>query len=188
MKCIPLFRIPLFLFPLLLVSCAEDDEPEVSCDGSLAVSVASVDDSGCESATGSISVTGSGGTGSYTFRLDGGSFQSSGTFRQVAAGVHQLTVRDENNCTAVVEETVLSGVTLGAIRPIIVTNCAVANCHNGDRPNLPNYNLDSEILSRVSQIKTRTGDKTMPPPGTSTSLTDGEIQQIACWADDGGPE
>lgn len=40
-----------------------------------------------------------GGTRPFTFKLDGGSFQSDSTFTGVAAGNHTVTTKDANNCT-----------------------------------------------------------------------------------------
>lgn len=49
--------------------------------------------------TTSITCTASGGTGTRSFRLNTGAYQSSGTFSSVPAGTHNVTVRDANNCT-----------------------------------------------------------------------------------------
>ena len=50
----------------------------------------------CFGGTGSITVTASGGTGTYQFSLDGGAFQASGTFLNVAVGAHNVVARDIN--------------------------------------------------------------------------------------------
>ncbi|MFT3911844.1 MAG: T9SS type A sorting domain-containing protein [Ferruginibacter sp.] len=50
--------------------------------------------------TTTVTATSTGGSGSNTFKLDNGSFQSSGSFTGVAAGTHTVTVRDKNSCTA----------------------------------------------------------------------------------------
>lgn len=49
--------------------------------------------------TGSFTITGSGGTPTYQYSLDGGAFQASGTFSDLAAGTYTVTVSDANNCT-----------------------------------------------------------------------------------------
>ena len=46
-----------------------------------------------------ITVTSTGGTGTRTFKLDNGSFQTSNIFSNVLAGVHSITVMDANGCT-----------------------------------------------------------------------------------------
>ena len=51
-------------------------------------------------ATGIVTVVGSGGTGPiYTYKMDNGNFQSSGTFNGLSSGAHVVTVKDANNCT-----------------------------------------------------------------------------------------
>lgn len=53
----------------------------------------------CGSSDGSILVSASGGTGALTYSLDGGAFQSSGTFSNLSSGAYTITVKDANNCT-----------------------------------------------------------------------------------------
>jgi gliding motility-associated-like protein len=48
--------------------------------------------------TGVVTVAGAGGTASYTYSLDGGSFRASGYFEKLGAGAHDVTVRDFNLC------------------------------------------------------------------------------------------
>ena len=50
-------------------------------------------------ANGSVTITGSGGTGPYQYSLDGGSYQASGTFNNLAPTNYTITVRDANLCT-----------------------------------------------------------------------------------------
>ncbi len=55
---------------------------------------------GCNGdATGAVSVTGSGGTGTLNYSLDGGAYQGTGNFTGLLAGNHTVTLRDDNNCT-----------------------------------------------------------------------------------------
>jgi hypothetical protein len=49
--------------------------------------------------TTTITSTAGGGTGTKTFSLNNGSYQTSGIFNNVAAGVHSVTVKDANGCT-----------------------------------------------------------------------------------------
>jgi PKD repeat protein len=53
----------------------------------------------CATPNGQVVLTGSGGTGTLQYSLDGSSFQSSGTFTNLAPGTYTATVRDANNCT-----------------------------------------------------------------------------------------
>jgi len=55
---------------------------------------------GCSGGTnGSVTVSGTGGTGTLTFALNGGPFQAGGTFSGLAAGVHTVTLKDNLDCT-----------------------------------------------------------------------------------------
>jgi gliding motility-associated-like protein len=49
--------------------------------------------------TGSVMVSGSGGIAPYTYSVDAGPFQATGTFNSLGAGIHNVTVRDLNLCT-----------------------------------------------------------------------------------------
>jgi hypothetical protein len=48
---------------------------------------------------GSITTTASGGSGNYQYKLNGGSFQASGSFTNLASGNYVVTINDANNCT-----------------------------------------------------------------------------------------
>lgn len=48
--------------------------------------------------TGIVNVTGSGGTPPYTYSIDGGGFQASGFFNNLASGAHTIIVMDNNLC------------------------------------------------------------------------------------------
>ena len=171
---------------LFLISC-EDDPPTAGCDGSLRLEVASIVNSACGDNTGSINLSSSGGSGDLMYSLDGGTAQGASSFTGVAQGSYTLKVTDSEGCDAEVTAKVETGLLIDDIRPIITTNCAVTNCHNGDRDNLPNFALDNILIENASAVKTRTSNETMPPAGRD-DLTADEIQRIACWVDDGAPE
>ena len=56
--------------------------------------------------TGSISLSGAGGTSPYQYSIDGGPYQVSGTFNGLTAGPHVITVRDIKLCTSIVNITI----------------------------------------------------------------------------------
>lgn len=51
--------------------------------------------------TTTISTTASGGTSPYSYSLNGGNYQSAGSFSSVAAGTQTITVKDSRGCTIV---------------------------------------------------------------------------------------
>lgn len=138
--------------------------------------------SGCGGSEGAITVSSSGGSGGHTYSIDGGAFQSSNSFSGLVSKIYTLTVSDENGCSKVSEVQVQSGISYGTvIKPIIDNNCAVSGCHvQGGQS--PNFTVFSNVKGASAKIKAKTADKSMPKNG---SLTNEQIQQIACWVDDG---
>ncbi|RPI42444.1 MAG: hypothetical protein EHM46_05185, partial [Bacteroidetes bacterium] len=73
------------------------------------------DVTGCsDDSNGMIQVTGSGGTGSITYSLDGGPFQATGDFAGLLQGDYTITLRDDNDCTM---DTLVS---VGGPAPIVI--------------------------------------------------------------------
>ena len=70
--------------PQLLI--ASSSKTDITCFGDL---------------TGSISAASSGGTPPYEYNLNGGTYQTTGIFSGLPAGLHTLTIRDANLCTFV---------------------------------------------------------------------------------------
>lgn len=56
-------------------------------------------DETCNAANGSISATAVGGSGSFTYSIDGINFQGNGTFTGLSAGTYTITAMDANGCT-----------------------------------------------------------------------------------------
>lgn len=85
-----------------------------------ALTVTAVQDSvSCGGASdGQITATGSGGSGSFQYSLDGVNFQVSGVFTGLAAGPYTVTVEDGNACTETVNITVLepAPLTIGLVQ------------------------------------------------------------------------
>lgn len=76
-----------------------------------------------------VSVLATGGTPTYTYKIDAGSYQSSNIFSSVAAGNHTITVQDANSCTQVINFTVISGGTPLTISNIVQDSTAL--CYGG---------------------------------------------------------
>lgn len=138
----------------------------------------------CSSNTGTITVDASGGDGSFTYSLDGGSAQESNLFDNVGVGDHDIKVEDGTGCTTTTSIYVSSNVSLtDDIMPLLERECTFSGCHNGDNGSSRNWTVKSNVRSKASEIKSRTQSGAMPrDPG---ELTQAEIDMIACWVDDG---
>ncbi len=79
-----------------------------------------------QSGTTTATVTASGGTPNYTYKLDGGSYQSSNVFANVAAGSHSVTVKDGRACTSVRAFTVT---VTGSSQLVISAVAGTINCY-----------------------------------------------------------
>ncbi len=108
-----------------------DDE---DCTGSVQVTVLNTGgpavtvtktDGTCGLANGTITATGTGGTGQLTYRLNNGSYQTSGVFTGLAAGTYNITVKDATGCTGGATVTVNN-----AGGPGISTAIKDATCNN----------------------------------------------------------
>lgn len=67
----------------------------------LSISVSSQTNPTCYNGSdGSITVSASGGSGGYTYSLNGGTYTGVTTFTGLPVGSHTVTVKDSNNCTA----------------------------------------------------------------------------------------
>lgn len=143
-------------------------------------------DSDCGSASGVIMITTSDAAGVVSFSLNGGPSQSSSTFSGLTPGVYEVSATDEIGCVVTLEQTILSTVAFAEIQTIVATSCALSGCHAGNVS--PDFRVRENILSRAGRIAVRTGSSSMPPPSSGGSLTQAEIDAIACWVADGAPE
>ncbi len=80
------------------------------------------------SATGSVTVAGAGGAGSYQYKIGNGPLQNSGTFTGLGAGTYVITVQDINSCTSTVSVTITQPAV--ALTGSIVTQTS-ASCSGG---------------------------------------------------------
>lgn len=141
--------------------------------------------SSCNNSTGSIAVNATDGIGPYEYKLGTGSYQSSASFNSLAPGNYVVFVKDATGCEVELQTRVKSDVVFGSIKAIIQTNCAVSGCHNGTQD--PDFTNNNIIVSNANRIQSRTTVRTMPPSSSGLSLTQSEIDQIACWVADGAP-
>jgi hypothetical protein len=72
------------------------------------------------------------------------------------------------------------------ISPIINSSCAVSGCHVTGRQ-LPTLETYEQISSNAARIKERTSNGTMPPASSGITLSQEQIDAIACWVEAGAP-
>lgn len=138
---------------------------------------------GCNGDDGGISLTASDGTPPYEYRLDNGTYGTMSSFPDLTAGTYDVSVRDATGCEVTQTVRVLSGVSFAtSIQPLIQNKCAISSCHNGNQA--PDLRVFTNVRTNAAKIKELTGNRTMPQEG---SLTQAEIDMIACWVDDGAP-
>src|SRR5574343_1069872 len=75
--------------------------PPSSCSGVSISVTATVTDADAGSSNGAISANSSGGSGSMTYSINGGAFQSSGSFGNLAKGSYTITAKDSKGWTAI---------------------------------------------------------------------------------------
>jgi len=137
---------------------------------------------GCGSSNGVLTAVGSGGQSPYLYSLNGTNFQEGNEFNNLSLGDYTVFVKDNLNCTTKTNVKILSGVSFeGEVKNIIDTNCAISGCHVSGTARADFTSL-TVIQNNALSIKTRTANKSMPKNG---SLTNQEIDIIACWVDDG---
>lgn len=158
-----------------------------SCPNSPTVVVSATQNSDCAATSGSVTVSGSGGSGGLTYSIDGQNFQADSIFSNLAGGSYTVIVKDTEGCTNTVGTTVStnSSVSLTSdIMPIIASNCALSGCHvSGARS--PDFTQKSNVLGTASDIKLRTENGSMPPSG---NLSADELEKIKCWVDAGAQD
>jgi large repetitive protein len=77
---------------------------------------------------GSISVTASGGTPPYQYSINGGTFQTGTAFTALCNGTYAVTIRDANNCTAVINQNITQPPALTLTQGTLVpTTCGANN-------------------------------------------------------------
>lgn len=158
----------------------------ISPDSNLTATAATQNDNQCFTDNGVIDVTGQGGVPPYLFQLGSTGFSSNSSFTSLKHGSYSVVVKDSEDCQKVIVVSVPRGDTgisfSSEIKPIFDTNCNLSSCH-GAGTGSRDWTKFENIQQSSSQIKIRTGNKTMPIGGLT--LTQNQISQIACWVDDG---
>ncbi len=174
----------------IIISDVNDCTSQVDANLEAAADAITLDliatNSECGNPTGSVTVMASGGDGNFTYSIDGGDGQSENRFENIANGSHSVSVSDGDGCSATKSVVVLSGVSwMETISPLFDLNCTISGCHNGDDENIPNFLVFANVQSFAGAIKINTRDGTMPRAGSGLTLTEEQIELIACWVDDG---
>ena len=137
--------------------------------------------SGCGDLQGSITINASDGNEPYSYRIENGPEQNDPVFLGLGQGEYDVSVSDINGCEIIISTVVFSGVSFAqSVSPIISSSCAVSGCHAGSQ--FPDFRVFTNIQNNAGQIRSRTQSGSMPRTG---SITQNEIDLIACWVDDG---
>jgi mono/diheme cytochrome c family protein len=141
---------------------------------------------------GSITASASGSSG-FTFSLNNGTFQNSGTFSNLAPGTYSVVAKDNAGCTSAASSISVAAAPQGqlftSVKQIIVANCI--SCHgSSNTQGGMNFSVDCNIVSNSARIKARavdaagTASQMPPPPSPALSLAD--RQKITEWINAGG--
>lgn len=143
---------------------------------------------------GSITITTSGAGSGFTYNLNGGAFQASPTFNNLAPNTYTIGAKESGGCVKTASITVspiAAGSLFAAVKTIITTNCAISGCHTGASPTGGiNFSQDCQIVDNSARIKERavnsfgTGQQMPPPPNAGLSVTDRNA--ITNWVNAGG--
>ena len=169
-------------------NCWKSIDVTIGADGSnLSASATTSADNQCTTNNGTITVTANGGQGPYQYQIDAGGFSTVNTFSAVGHGIHVILIKDAQECQTNLSVQVPRGSTgisfATSVKPIMDTNCNLSGCHGSGTGARDWTNFDN-VKANAQNIKIRTGNKSMPP---GTPLSQPQIDQIACWVDDGAP-
>jgi hypothetical protein len=142
----------------------------------------------CGQPNGSATIVGTGGKSPYSYQFGTGAFTTTNNFTGLKEGNYSAAVKDANDCQKTLSITISKVLTISYandIKPIITASCALPSCHDaasGGR----NWTTYDNTKANAANIKTRTSNKSMPI-GSGPSLTQQQIDLIACWVDGGAP-
>lgn len=140
--------------------------------------------------TGSIVASASGSTG-FTYSLNNGAYQASGTFSTLSPGTYTLGAKDVNGCTAsvsVIVPGVAAGPTFSSLKILVQSRCSGSGCHtNGQTQKGYNFDTDCNIVKAWSGINGSciTGTLNKMPISPQPNLTTAEKQVIIDWINAG---
>lgn len=124
-----LFLISLLAITSMYISCSKGGDtvpPPDPCAGVTILVTGTVTASVSGQSNGSITANATGGTGSFTYSINNGAFQSSGVFNNLAAGSYTITGKNSNGCIGSQQFTVGTAANPCAGVSIIVTSSTTA--------------------------------------------------------------
>lgn len=143
-------------------------------------------DNSCLEGAGTIALHVSDATPPFFYKLGDGTYTDNNTFTGLQAGEHSIGVKDDSGCEVFLNVTIPrgnSGVSWEhEILPIVQASCALSGCHDGLLQ--PDLRKHDKAHFYAALMKKYTQDGSMPFDG---SITQEEIDLIACWVDDGAP-
>ena len=176
------------------ISCSKKDSTpntppppsDVCANKTIVVTATPTASTACNS-NGTVAVTASGSTG-FTYKLNnGGTYQGSATFSNVAPGTYTVFAKDAAGCEKSTSATVSSSGVAGSlftnVRNLMTARCQ--SCHNNTVQNGGmNWEVDCNIVTNQVRIKVRAvTEGTMPPTGP---LSQADKDIITNWINAGG--
>lgn len=166
-----------------IVSCTGDAPPN-PCTGVQLDIVYAASPSIGSSNNGSIAIFNPAGD-SVSYKLDNGTFQSSGLFSNLAPGNYVVTVRNNRGCLDTAQVTILNyGPKYAQVKQIVSGYCGPCHLNAGNSGNF-NFDADASIVAGWQRIKVRCVDGTpsfMPQGGQLTTI---DKQRITDWVNAG---
>ncbi|MCW3077231.1 MAG: hypothetical protein JWO32_1840 [Bacteroidetes bacterium] len=118
----------------------------------------------CGSANGSVLVSGSGGTGPYTYQLNAGAFSGTTNYTGLAGGTYTLTVKDNKGCTTFTTVTITQ-----PVPPVVTVNSGTA-CAGGSVV-LNGSGATTYNWSPATGLSATTGGTVTATPAVTTTYT-----------------
>ena len=121
----------------LAVDCSQSD---------LALELTATIGTTCTTSNGSVTVSGIGGAGNYQYKLESGTYQASGIFSGLAAGIYNVIVMDDIGCEATISAQV------SATDGVNITNITVVDAGCGTTNGSISISVDSTSPTVTYQI------------------------------------
>jgi hypothetical protein len=163
--------------------------PTISCSSiNIVVTATTTSNVPCEANSASLGVIASGGTAPYSFSIDGGAFQWTNSFSNLASGGHIVTAKDANGCTGTTSVTVgnqPAGPLFQQAKAVILYYCSY--CHSSTNASGGiHYSVDCNIVANKARIMARAIDGNPSPMPQSGLMPPAQRQKIMDWLNAGG--